>query len=319
MSFKLTVDRPDGRPAVGYSVRLRRGSGGTQDQGAIQRDSDAKGQADFGVIQPGDWEYRVGSGGWQATGSLNAVPGTMVRKAIVCPKSPPDKAPVKIRVAWPAELADKNLSALLRFVHTGITYEEPLHWSLSSSVNVLWGPEDETVETSFTRDSARFWRFRRKSETGQPFAFPSLRGTTPARDQIYVDLDSTPDMAGTSPIEVDAGSYSLEELIVLHPGGPPRRDQDRSGDDSDPDARRFEVVASLVDTGQELMVHVVDESPNGTKTSMMQQFMRGLTRTRSAHPIPDRFEALPGKTAEWTIPVPEELVKMIDRKLKADK
>ena len=86
--FKLTVEKPDGPPAVGYEVVLGRGYGGAKNSGAIHRRSDATGLADFGVVQPGDWEFSIQAGLWNATGGLNAVPGTPVVKEIVCPEGP---------------------------------------------------------------------------------------------------------------------------------------------------------------------------------------------------------------------------------------
>ncbi len=86
--FKLTVEKPDGPPAVGYEVVLGRGYGGTKNNGAIHRRSDATGLADFGVVQPGDWEFSIQAGLRDTRGGLNAIPGTPVVKEIVCPKRP---------------------------------------------------------------------------------------------------------------------------------------------------------------------------------------------------------------------------------------
>ena len=45
---------------------------------------------DFGVVQPGDWEFTLsrkldGGGQWYASGSMNVLPGTTIEKTIVCP------------------------------------------------------------------------------------------------------------------------------------------------------------------------------------------------------------------------------------------
>jgi hypothetical protein len=92
VKFQLTVEKPDGPPAVGYAVMLGPGFGGTRKDGAMLRRSDANGLADFGVVHPGDWEFSIQAGLWKATGGLNAVPGTSVFKEIVCPKAPADRA-----------------------------------------------------------------------------------------------------------------------------------------------------------------------------------------------------------------------------------
>ena len=59
VTFQLNLEKSDGPPAVGYQILVGRGSNGTQKDGAIHRTSDADGQADFGVIQPGDWESQL--------------------------------------------------------------------------------------------------------------------------------------------------------------------------------------------------------------------------------------------------------------------
>ena len=55
VSFELTQDTPDGPAAVGVQASLGRGNQGS----AIQRVSDDKGAIDFGVVQPGDWEFTL--------------------------------------------------------------------------------------------------------------------------------------------------------------------------------------------------------------------------------------------------------------------
>jgi hypothetical protein len=73
VKFVLKVDEAGGPPAVGYEVILGRGHGGTMKADSIHRSSDANGLADFGVVQPGDWEFTIQAGPWHATGGLNAI------------------------------------------------------------------------------------------------------------------------------------------------------------------------------------------------------------------------------------------------------
>ena len=45
---------------------------------------------DFGVVQPGDWEFTLTAkpetAPWYATGTLNVLPGTTIEKNIICPE-----------------------------------------------------------------------------------------------------------------------------------------------------------------------------------------------------------------------------------------
>ena len=91
VSFKLTQETLDGPPAVGFQATLGRGTGGWNKPEAIQRDSDANGMVDFGVVQPGDWEFRISrrlehGSSWHASGKLNVGLGNKIEKAIICPR-----------------------------------------------------------------------------------------------------------------------------------------------------------------------------------------------------------------------------------------
>jgi hypothetical protein len=315
VTFRLSLETPDGLlPAVGYQVVVGRGSGGTAKGGAIQRTSDANGQADFGVVQPGDWEYQIQAGGWSATGALNAVPGTAVEKQVVCPKAPPDLASVKVRVDWPADLADKGLRALALFRHAGITYEEPVHWVRSSSVQLLCGPKAEMAETGVGQQnpggidrSYRIWRPKAKWDENDVHPHPAqddLHGP----NRFYMDLGSATASGAATAIEIDAGNYGLTRLIILRPA---HVAPDAAAGD------QFEVLGLFDREGASFLVEVVTVLSQGGEQMARQYQIQGL-KVRSSRRREDRFEAQPDKTAEWAILVPDELIKVIRRKLKAD-
>ena len=148
VSFKLTQQTLDGPPAVNLGASLGRGNNGSNKHEAIHRQSDANGRVDLGVVQPGDWEYRltyssgmVGRPMWSAVGTLNVVPGAKVEKAIVCPSTPLEQVTVKPRVEWPSDLASKDLLVAADFGHEGWSYQPSLHWSAGGFLwNVLCGP-----------------------------------------------------------------------------------------------------------------------------------------------------------------------------------
>jgi hypothetical protein len=118
LKFKLTLEKPDGPPAVGYRIHLGRGLGGSMGQGVMLRSADATGMADFGVVQPGDWEFRIDSFPWQVTGSLNVLPSTPIVRSIVCPES--GRAPVRVRIGWPKTPPDRDLRAVAVFRHISV-------------------------------------------------------------------------------------------------------------------------------------------------------------------------------------------------------
>ena len=145
VSLKLTLEKPDGPPAVGYEVELAHGSGAPLLQGPMRRSADAEGVVDFGVIQPGDWAYAMSSGPWEATGNLNVLPGSPVALSIVCPRPSTARIPTRVRVNWPASLAGKGIKAIALFRHKDASFEAPprLQWKRSSlgMVRILCLPD----------------------------------------------------------------------------------------------------------------------------------------------------------------------------------
>src|SRR5262245_9600261 len=88
VTFKLVQETLDGPPAVDYKVSIGRGTGGSIGARSIRRNSDENGVADFGVVQPGDWEFRIlraaeDGRSWNAQGNLNILPGVGVAKTII--------------------------------------------------------------------------------------------------------------------------------------------------------------------------------------------------------------------------------------------
>jgi hypothetical protein len=288
VTFKLVVEKPDGPPAVGYHVVLGRGHGGTSNNGAIHRESDATGLADFGVVPPGDWEFRISAGGWHATGGLNAVPGTPVSKAVVVPKIPPDRGQVRLRVDWPRSLADKGLIAVALFHPREKTYQPPLRWSTMDSVQLACGPRGERVEVS---EPVAFRLDRLPDVDGSPW---NRHDEILAKGRVMAYLGSGLSAAGAEPVELDEGRYVLARLLVLR--GEPR------GNDHE--------LLAMVGTSQQQ--GEMAASPEG---GVMR--FDGIPIRPSWQEKLDHLEARPGQVTEWVIPLPEEVARAAEAKLKA--
>ncbi|MGC8642908.1 MAG: permease prefix domain 1-containing protein, partial [Isosphaeraceae bacterium] len=125
VTFKLTEETPDGPPAVGFEASLGKGDNGTNQAGAIHRESDDKGMIDFGVVQPGDWGYELrrraeGGGLWRTAGKLNILPGTTIERTIICTVQDPKRLPLTVDIDWPKELTDRGLVVLAVLHHQGL-------------------------------------------------------------------------------------------------------------------------------------------------------------------------------------------------------
>jgi hypothetical protein len=303
--FKLTVEKPDGPPAIGYEVVLGRGYGGAKNNGAIHRRSDATGQADFGVVQPGDWEYSIQAGLWNATGGLNAIPGALAGKEIVCPKDPPDRAQVKVRVNWPGRLADKDLVAVTLFKLEDQTYQPPLAWSTYYSVQLLGRPrggftalDQDIVLTAKTADG---------DERPGNYAFNSVhidRLRRQGRVHSVLPLDSSTPQE--EPMEVWAGRYSLDRLMLF------RSLPDRA----DTNPGRSELLTLMSQPGdQGVQVHVQGGTIGMMGPGEVILFLHGHHVKPSSLDQNEHFEARPGQTSEWVVSLPDETVKEVEKRL----
>ena len=158
VSFKLTQGTPDGPPAAGVNATLGQGNQAANKQ----RVSDDKGAVDFGVVQPGDWQFGLYDQAWGLNGTLNVLPGETIEKTIVCPRVRP-RLPISVRVDWPPDLAEQRLATVVSFRHDGFTFQPPLHWNLLGStgdfgkVSLFCEPGSRNIVRN-GRGGPVFWR-----------------------------------------------------------------------------------------------------------------------------------------------------------------
>ena len=337
VSFKLTVEKPDGPPAVGYEIWLGKGEGGSRKDGAIRRYTDDKGLADFGVIRPGDWEYRIQADCddgryWFASWNLNAVPGTKVFEQIRCPRRPPDRGAVRVRVAWPEDLSSQNLHLIALFRLKAHTYQGPPRWWLSDpqdqqstrSREILCGPGSQQAEI-VSENYPYFWRPATQIEartsrgerglllpdpvalTGSPDASSEASAIS---NRVYAEFNSTPEFSDSGGIEIEAGKYRPERLIVLQ-----TRAATKPGRGTD----QFEVLA--MGGGPSITPGARDEASGKDipYAFLEARVLQASTKTQSLRGMDDAFEAQAGQVKEWTITLPGELIKAVRGKLAAKK
>ena len=138
VTFKLTEQTPSGPPAAGVSVYLA--PSGDSAKGS-SRTSDASGVADFGAVHPGDYTFSLttswGKGAYRASGQINIQPGGEIHKSILCPKTPPELADIRIKFTWPVDLEAETLVVYAPFTFSDCTLEPGFSWTM----NDLWSPE----------------------------------------------------------------------------------------------------------------------------------------------------------------------------------
>ena len=257
------------------------------------RSTDSTGLADFGVVQPGDWEFRIDSFPWQTTGSLNVLPGMPIVRSIVCLRI--GSASVRVRVGWPKPLRRQRPSAVAVFRHKTARYEPDPTWVpvQAGFIQILCNPRSEAFIPRRSIDL-----FSRAT-----FGAPQKKAGEPMTEGAFLALvDSEFSAPANAHPSVPAGSYELTSLMLFRPvkGATERLGvlvlmslMDRNGGEEKPPGLIGVPSARdtpLLRTQSEIRVRAIPFGP---------AYLKGL----------GRFEARPARVAEWAIPLPDEMVK----------
>jgi len=318
VTFKLTQDTLEGPHAAAYTVYLGRGAGSAMKDGSIHRESDEKGLVDFGVVQPGDWEFvifRSAENGrnWWTLGNINVLPGVKVAKTVICPRDVSEKIPVRLRVDWPVDLADNDLHVAAQFQFDGIAYQPSLRWTLGVVAGTRTDPA--TFRNLLCRPGGK----QAEIVDGRYF-FPWKVVGSKDPDSVFADLSSNSLSRTADTVDLAAGDYHLDRLIVLRPVTPPKPDVP---------AERFDFIAQVLHpdsdaAGQnpsELVVFNLVTEPSGIidstpSYSYWTPFKNILFPSSYGSLTKGRFTARMGQVNEWVIPLPDELIKVVRDKVK---
>jgi hypothetical protein len=326
VTFKLTEESASGRPAAGVSLALTRMEGTTPM--VVNRTSDASGVADFGAIRPGDYTYRLirnwPNGNFLADGEFNLRPGTEVHKSIVCPKVPPETVPVQIKCVWPPDLETAGLFLYAPFTFVNRSFDREFPWTWNEIVNdkmpeaLASSPQLLPVTRSILRGTIGT----------NSFEIVDLAGLhlwkAPKAQEVFGDIldrDLREQVAGDEELKWEPGTYCFPELMVVRP---------HRGQDVEKGRRRFDVLASICSPGFNHTCQIESEPPHSGLIGMPYSQVSGSGYAAWPHapqiptPLPfwssfaDKFEARPGQVNEWTISLPDELIKAVRAALKPD-
>jgi hypothetical protein len=351
VTFKLTEETADGPSVAGAEVTLTEQQAGGGPGGGFwpaevaTRTTDRSGIADLGVVRPGDYTFHItrswDQGSELAFGQLKIEPGSRIDRQVVCPKVPLGRVPVRVRLGWPADLAKENLTLYASFALNPIRRNE-LSWTISdqrpsdrppgpgrrgmprvatwqpATRTVLLGPATAMAQVRPSSDTPYVW-----TSTGDQAR--GLRAEFSSRDLRQIKEPS-------EAIEFEQGTYRLSGLLVLRPW---------PATDVKADRRSFEVVLTTDSVGLWVWDHPpayeANDGPrakdaparkgaraNGRGGRGQQGFFSlqqlGLHNLivpwESLLQGPERFEAGPGRLNEWTIPLSDELLEAIRKRLK---
>ena len=344
VTFKLTEETPDGPPVVGVSIALAERAVGNVGAGPgmakpAWRVTDRSGVADFGVVRPGDYFYQIYKGFDQGSvstvGELDIEPGSKLSKHITCPKTPLERTQMRFRWNWPDDLEKERLVLYTSFAHDPIKLQD-VSWTLTdnhppdpSLAKNLWlGPQFllPATRSIVCGPAASMASVLPKK---QPFLW-ALRDS--AEQRVMADL--LPDDVGKimppgETLHWERGNYRLSGIYVLRP---------IASGDTDRDRRRFElVIASPFRPGTPIYYSVLDSPPtNENRTGPRAKGARnrgqrtgaqsGFLTLGQTHSVPweawdttfKGFEAQPGKIIDFTIPLPDELISAVRKRLKPE-
>jgi hypothetical protein len=338
VSFQLTEETPDGPPAVGFQVTLtsqaaEAGKGGLR---FTTRVSDRSGIADFGVVHPGQYSYEITKSWDQSTVrtsgfiySFIVEPGSQTKQKIVCPQTPLQRLPVRVRATWPQDLEKEGLVLYATFVMQPIK-GEAVWWNYSeeSEPNRFFG-------TALDPGSGDANAVFRSILYGPGTAIAEVlngRGpllwTKPPESNVWADLltsDVHPIKLSEETMKWVEGTYQLATLYVLRPheslfgergrhfelvvsSAPGFLDRRRGGFQKQP----VLVVATLAAllTEDDFIQFPNAENNEWTDPPSLQLPDEYWSRIEQA------FEARPGRVNEWAIPLPDEFIATIRKSLK---
>jgi hypothetical protein len=307
VKFMLNEDSPDGPPVVGCSISLYLADGGHKQ---ILRTSDALGIADFGLLNPGEYSVQVSRswtrGNQSGSGQLVVGPGSKIDRRIVFPKNALKPVALDVRCHWPTDLEKGGLvvDAAFRFVpieKDGTWWS--FHYGMGTATHfILFGPGDALREV--------------RNPSGL-YLWANSQRTTFA-DVLTGDLSSINEPA--EPPKWERGAYQLSELIVLRPLGHHAGNAGR---------QRFEVLVRCYPWHPNFGNYGFRQDPptdEDLRATTRAEPMSGsiaipglVLPKESWSNITTRFDARPDRVNEWTISLPDELIKAVREKQKADK
>jgi hypothetical protein len=281
VKFSFTEETADGPPARDVSVILLKLS--DPSARGINRESTESGVADFGLLNPGQYSFLVArkwsEGTIQTSGTLDVQPGEHLHKQIVCPKSAPQRAGVRLACDWPNDLKSERLVLYVRFDFRHLETVPGTDWTWSnrppsSRSHILFDPS-ELVST-----------YIRAAPTAKRYSGEFLNINK-------ADLDWQPPGAL---VKFDSGSYGLTGLMVL-----------RELPAAEPGENRFARLA---------IVYPPAHAPgsSGSYADITIKLPPEYWQKTNTD-----FVAAVGATNKWMLPLPDELIQAVRNALKAAK
>jgi hypothetical protein len=325
----LAEGSADGPSVGGATIQLTCVSESPHKQ--FERKSGEPGTALFGPLEPGDYEFCIirswANGSMKTEGTLDVKPGIEINKQVVCPKVPPQRAGIRLRWQWPADLEKESLILNASFVFDNVESAPGLRWRIDQkfdddapsrfgipiSRSVLCGPSKQIA--SFKGDRGLLLWTTRSSDVGS-----SIEKNVKLDRSVFAfgkENEMVEFSESGAPVELEAGTYELLALYVLRPG---------PAQDAASRLRCFNLMVACRAPGSIGTLHVDSKPPSkefletrDEKDQMKVRFSTPTIDLPQDYWVRNKLLAIPGKTNDWTIPLPDELIEAVRAALKAEK
>jgi hypothetical protein len=344
LKVRVVFAREGGPPAEGLAVSIQQQLLRSQSPETVaEQKTGPDGTADFGPFRPGTYLVNVRTSWKEAsTASIEHHPGETHIEEVICPESPPFvETDVRAEVDWPDDLRNKQLWLICYFHSKYDDFETRMiagqNWTSppnsAGRPNYLVLPPGGGM-IGFTVDWSREPYF--PNSPYEPFhvtgAFMGrggqfkTDGTAIMEHGLRVDLKASPrqyffgidDLPATPKVRWPAAAYRLTQVVVAtNPAEGPAGS-----------IRRLNVFGGL-----QAEHRAEDDGPRGARGGGRGATMRAPLRGRgdrgenddrdSLRPRfvtikPDdepQFDAVVGKTNEWKVTLPEELLAILRERL----
>jgi hypothetical protein len=302
VTIKVTEEMTDGPPVAGCSITV---NPSTERNKRIRAITDASGVADFGLLHPGSYVFQLSKNGdngmLYGSGQFRVEPGSDLNKLVICPKRELEPVGVRVRCNWPIDLENEELVVNAPFEFKSL-FSNGMFWHGVGARSVLCGPRADLLEI---REEGALHLWATSSE-------PTLRADILTRNLRAVE---TPGHT----LKWERGTYRLSELIALRPV---RASANGAG------RQRFDVLARCyLRRGNQDTYEFRQLAPTDVELANERNFRDGGTQIGIESLLIPReswakfatgFDARPDRVNEWTITLPDQLIKAVRAKLKGN-
>jgi hypothetical protein len=299
VKIRVTEDTAGAPPVAGCFVSLSRRD---QSDQTIDRTTGQSGAADFGLLHPGTYSFRVSKSpnydDLSGSGEFNVEPGSNVEKRIVYPTKALERVTTQFRCNWPVDLEKCGLAIDASFILDPLLIDDT-SWSTDVR-SLLCGPGAALTEI-LAPASLYVWATNPNHKLRADLLTSQVRKIN----------------ASGEPLKWERGAYRLFELRILRPIDTPA---------GSAVSLQFEILVHCSPWQTNNSYEIRSEPPN-------EEELRGNLRDGSTHigmqglvisqkswaNIATRSKAAADIVNEWTITLPEEVTDIVREKIRSEK